>query len=453
MEGKVKIVRQLEPGHKGTEMLSFDPNNKEALYKRLASYTDLLELEMEGCNLKDEDAQAIAEFLPKNKGFTRLFLLENFIGPQGVEALAEAAKELPELHDVNLARNMLLDRAGGEAAANLLRNAPKLLSLNVSLNQMKDEGSAVLADAVERAPQLRKLTASQLNNSVDGFNALVKSVRDHPSLQNALLMRDTSYTAQKPEEEQAIKQLAGGEAKNLTAFSPRTPLVEAVISRNKVAAERAARMLEREPDTLDYTERAALYERWNVVCDVANKLRPPLDTSDASLKVMQQRFAEHMHALPKTAKDADGLFQPNAEGFAPLDNPAIWRNPQQVLEAVESLTRELLERTTPKGVSLLASATAAARISTLLPALNAKGVQLKGEALLEADNTPTPLFQTIIDRGDGSKLFTRDNWRGAHPAEMRRAADALPAEQRALVPMRTLTAALGLDQPRVARGR
>lgn len=453
MEGRVKIVRQLAPNHKSTEIHDFNPKDKEALYRKLASYTDMIELEMEGCNLKDDDVKTIAEFLPKNKGFSRLFLLQNFIGPEGVEALAEAAKELPSLYTVNLARNMLHDRAGGEAVAKLLHNAPNLLSLNVSLNQLKDEGSMVLAAAVKQAPQLRQLFAAQVNNGPDGFRQLVSSVRDHPDLQSVNLMRTHHIAADATAELDALATLPGGEAKNLLSFTPSGSAADAVCARNKAAMEAALHpLLERSPESLDFHERAAIYERWSAITERLKQISPSLKHFRDEL----QAFTEHMHALPASAKDADGLFTPDANGFAPLDNPAIWRNPDKVLEAVErsgqELTPDFLDRPTPHGVTFLESALGAARISALLPALNAKGVQLRHTELLQEDGTPTPLFQRIIDRGDGGRLFTLDNWKGAHPSDMRHAADALPAEQRGTIAINTLGTALGQGQHMV-RGR
>jgi Ran GTPase-activating protein (RanGAP) involved in mRNA processing and transport/predicted esterase len=132
------------------------------------------------CNrLGDEGVRALAAGLAQNTSLRRLSLASNRIGPSGMAGLAEAIVDHPSLQFLNLgwtratnavheAGNMLGDE-GAAVLAELLRSGPKLTALDVSHNQISQDGLDLIAEAVALQPQLVELRCAQrgMSSNVD----------------------------------------------------------------------------------------------------------------------------------------------------------------------------------------------------------------------------------------------------------------------------------------------
>lgn len=459
MSGNVKITCKTDDNTSHKLVLNFAPENRRHAYARLAKMSNITALRIDDCDLKDEDAKIIADLLPQNKDLSELNLHKNFIGAEGVLALAEAAKELPALRDVNLARNVIAGREGGEAVAALLKNTPQLAELNISSNQLKDEGCAVVGGALKTATQLQKVFVADVNNTDTGLTDLVAGLQNHPHIRSVNIMQDTNISVKIPQKVGIIERVIGSESKNLTQFTPRNDAMDAFCDRNKARAREAASHLEGNLNTLDYTALAAIATRWTIISDMMPYFKPSLDTAKKPLPLLRREFPEFVNSLPRIPQDGtvEALFTANEKGYAPLDNPLIWRKPQVVMDWLESkgqtLTPEFMQRSTPRGVTFEEAAIKAAPLSKLIPALNKAGVQLQENRLLQANGQPTALLNGIIERGDGAQLFTHSNLRGTNAQSMRRMASALPAEQRNRIPLHQLGTMLDMDNRHAGKGR
>lgn len=115
------------------------------------------------------------------------------------------------------------------------------------------------------------------------------------------------------------------------------------------------------------------------------------------------------------------------------------------------LTKELLERRTPKGSSLLDSAFAAFPAEALLEHLHAVGVKVQMKALLAEDGKPSELLARLVDEGLAQRLFTPHNWQGAATEELRKTFEAIPAHAQGQISYQTLR--LVTSAPAQAKGR
>lgn len=143
-------------------------------------------------------------------------------------------------------------------------------------------------------------------------------------------------------------------------------------------------------------------------------------------------FAENLPSLPNQKVDfIEGVFTPDVNGFAPLDNPRIWN---------DSTCKLLLKEVVQKGCLLTKETARHGRVVDVLlhglPAkevistLNENGVFLRSDALLDEARKPSFLLQAIVAAPGGvNALFTRENWTGA-AQEMKQVYSALPVERR-----------------------
>lgn len=414
----------------------------------ISHYTDLHEIRIDDGGIKDGEMERLAAVVERNPQLWKLDLLTNFITPDGVDALAEAAQKHGSLRQVNLSRNCLKGRAGGEAAGRLLAACPRIENFNISSNMLGDDGSMALADAVAAAPSLRQFFAANAENTEAGFAALVEAVAHHRGLCSANLMPRDKVMEDSPDVVHILKGLAAGDCPNLSVFTPHTEDSDRVCTRNKERTSAAAHLLEQDLATLTYSQHCAIAEHWPAINYNPQNIKPPLDTSKKSLDFMRQEFPCFLKELPGLPESGGigALFMPDANGFAPLDNPRIWQHPQAVMAFVAANEQQLdagfFARETPRGVSFLQSALGIAPVSMVLPMLNEAGVQLREDMLLDAARKPTPLFRQLLERQEAAQLFTEDNWKGGSPAAMRACAAHLPQELRENLPLHSLGAAM-----------
>jgi hypothetical protein len=453
MGNRVRIQRRKEDGSLYVELADYYGNNLADIMERFARYGTVESLAFDDCELGDKEMAEIAEHLPKLDKLRHLTFYKNFIGPEGVYALTEATRQMPQLQDISFARNVLKGAEGGKAIAHFMANTPGLIEMNVSSNQLGDDGSKVLAAALAKSPNMRKCMAGDLNNTDAGLVHLVNALRGHRGMCSANFIHAEYLSKDDGKKDDIVDVLAGSGTKNLTMFMPTSPAIDAMCKANKEAARKAATHLTDNLEQLDYAQVAAINERWPTIGEYMKTFNPPLDSTKKSFEFMQYEFPQFVMGLPRLPQDnsVDALFATDAKGYAPLDNPRIWSHPAAVFSRFDTLDATQLARTTPRGTSLLDSALLAAPMERLMPELNGRGIQVKGTALVQKDGSATPLFTAIIERGDGAKLFTRANWIGSDASTMRQAANLLPPEQRASIPMYSLSTAL--SAPQVAKGR
>lgn len=459
MSGVVRFKFMLNSSFGGVDFFRMQDVPRDKIYERITQYPNLTRLEMNGCGLKDGDINKIISLLPDNPILSELEISDNDFSAQAIDSLISAAKEHTAFNKIKLGKVGLNGRAGGEALARLIENCPRLEELDISGNNLGDEGMAAVGEALRNHQSLQVLTATHVDISKKGVEQLVKDVEQYPDLCVLKMTDQDIVTKSELARLSGIDALIGGECKNMVLCAPLNDALVEFCRNNQHKTREAAGHMEQEPSTLDYDALAAINTRWPAINQMWDHFKPPLDDSNRSLNTMYNDYVAFNNALPRIDENApaEALFAPNEQGYAPLDNPETWKNPQKVIDMVtakgQALTAEFMQRSTPRGVTFEGSAIKAAPLSKLIPALNKAGIQLREDKLLQANGEPTALYAGIIERGDGAQLFTRANMRGCDSQTMRRMASALPEAQRNRAPLHQLAAALDMETRNTAKGR
>lgn len=385
--------------------------------------------------LGDEHAPAIAELLRACPNAQGLQLTKNELTAASLPVLTEAIADSPDFRSLMLGGNAIGNGTAGEALIQLIESAPQLNSLEVSENPLDDRDIRPLAEYMKYNDTLTTLHINNTRIGAEGHYAMCEMLGENREL--------STFTLRQPEappeyEQRFTDAMHNSGNKNLFYV---TLLPDKVMDPHSKqyrtqAIDTFNALMEDNPDVLShpYADRAftethrgtfQLMMTWNNTQLKENLLRYQQVTAD--LPTLDTDTADPLHAL----------FTPDATGFAPLDNPRTWRNEQTVWNALAAadvaLTPELMQRQTEKGTSFLESALLGGRTSRVLPALHAAGLQVQNRELISAEGGPTPLYEGLIRRGEGHKLFTATNWRGATVDSMMEAMKHLPDEQRAKI--------------------
>jgi len=131
----------------------------EALYR--AAFEDVMgsakELDLQGLDWGDSEAQRLAEALPRCSCLMDLRVGENHIGDDGLEKLAAAIAHCQCLQRLDLSTNEISDN-GVEQLAMVLTSCPFLEEVNLSRNAIGDAGVAALAAVLPGCAALRQLS-------------------------------------------------------------------------------------------------------------------------------------------------------------------------------------------------------------------------------------------------------------------------------------------------------
>jgi len=116
----------------------FDSDGLYALVQALKTMPNVKKLNLRGNTCRNEGVEALAEFLKTNKTITSLNLNENNLGAPGAIAIAGALKVNTTLTEVDLSLNYIDDKGGKEIAAALDVNKT-LKVLSMSGNEIEDK--------------------------------------------------------------------------------------------------------------------------------------------------------------------------------------------------------------------------------------------------------------------------------------------------------------------------
>ncbi|GMH70973.1 hypothetical protein TrLO_g7500 [Triparma laevis f. longispina] len=123
-----------------------EPNGISFLCNALRDSYYLIQLNLSGNNLNDEDCMHIGSALLTNEGLTVLNLSYNKIGCKGAKEIAAALK-LHSLAVLNIGYNVIKE-SGGSELGNMLRHNSNLTDLDLGNNSIGDVGGHDLFDAL-----------------------------------------------------------------------------------------------------------------------------------------------------------------------------------------------------------------------------------------------------------------------------------------------------------------
>ncbi|KAL0208034.1 hypothetical protein P9112_010621 [Eukaryota sp. TZLM1-RC] len=124
---------------------------------------------------------ALARALESNSTLTQLNLSDNNIADEGASSLARALESNYTLTQMNLSDNNIADE-GASSLARALESNYTLTQLNLSDNNIADEGASSLARALESNYTLTQLNLSDNNIADEGASSLARALESNSTL-------------------------------------------------------------------------------------------------------------------------------------------------------------------------------------------------------------------------------------------------------------------------------
>lgn len=393
-----------------------------------------------------------------------LHLNEAHIDDEAIPSLVRIVKRAPNLKILNLSGNKLTG-AGIAQLTEALSSHPRLELLNLGSNPLGQKGAEALAEYIATPGcTMEELQAHHSGFGDKGLAAIAKAVggKAHNGLTRINLMgNDGGKTAAAEwtktllsdrrissihltQENEAFNEAVKdayrqSENPNLTYVSPVNAGVADRTGFNRIACIRAANHLIEKPETLTYDDRSFTLQReTGAQRSIVNGLPP--------YRYHTSRFHQHLDKMPglpvASAGFAEALFKPDASGYAPLDNPNIWKDAEAVFKGLAASHTKpdnaFLKKTTPHGVTFLQSAAGMLPSEKVVSFMLKHNAKLGAEELLDESHKPTPLYQAFIRRGDVGGIFMPENWLGKTRNALNAVYSALPEDLQKDVPINTL---------------
>lgn len=387
------------------------------------------------CRLTDASIPFIARILEDCPNLENLDLSRNTFSAAGIETLIDDLQKHPSLQNIDFSR-IALGSKGGTLLETLLSSPPPALrEIHMDAVGLADSGMVQAANALRKAPAITRVSLIDNQARDLGGRALAEWIAENPDIAIAHLSQQIEST-----DTRVAEAFNAAKGRNLISASPANALMKPWMERNLRVATIAANYLRQPPESLSYFQLATASAVESAA--FAQYGNGPTHTTPSKAKSRYDAYLAQMPGLPPAGKDfEEALFRPNKAGFAPLDNPHIWQQPEEVfarLEASEAkLTTEFRERKTAKGINFVESAAAAMPLEKLLKPLNQKAIQLGQETFLH-EGKPSALLQALIEREDVQPLFNKHNWYGKGMREARTIYDVIPAELQEDISINTL---------------
>jgi hypothetical protein len=147
-------------------------------------------LELPCCDMREQDAERLAEVLAQCPALAHLDLGYNYnFGAGGAERLAGALGQCRELVHLNLWNNHL-GPAGTETLAGVLAQCPALAHLDLGYNWICDAGSERLARVLGQCTSLAHLNLSYNDIGAAGAESLARVLAQCPALTDLNLLKN-----------------------------------------------------------------------------------------------------------------------------------------------------------------------------------------------------------------------------------------------------------------------
>ena len=413
----------------------------------LAASPAVEKISLKDVTLKGDEASALAQAIRQLP--IRSLLIENCqIGGQDIAELMDACANKPSLAVLRLQRTPL----GSEAAARLGDLLPNSHIRYLNLNNC-DLGQFGLSEIARGVAGSRKLTkiitmnnpaTNELGNS---YYDVLTALEKNPSIVEWQL-RHSPYESQSPAVKnsefdatvlEAEKRLLDAAPVNLFRFDPYTNpasrfgrLTDDNWSRAQALAEE---IKSRKAEDLTLRERVDIELQWPLISEIGSSWA-------RGHKMDFRAYDRFRHSLPVLpfgeAVTLDNILKANDAGYCSLDNPRTWLDTPDILkEALDNASVEekdaCLTRETAKGKTLPAYILEVQGVRAVVDTLIERGIQLRSQHLVNADHEPSSLLQAAIEANEVAAFFTPENWKGAHPAELRYVYEALPEEAKSQV--------------------
>ena len=371
------------------------------------------ELEIENCQITDENMAALLAKCEAKSSLEVLGLHGTKLGKNGVEQLCALLPE-SNIWWLDIAKTGL-EHPDLSAIAQSIACSPQLTTINAQFNPATDELGESYGDV---------LRAMLENPAIIGLK-----LQEYSSLVEAPTLPVEILELQQQILESLPPNLAYFEVNN-GAYGE---FGDVCADNRSKANQMIAWMEERGADGLTLAQRIEIEPRRPSIC------RYGLVVAQKTAVKEYEEFADRLPVLPAgETVTFDDLIQVNHEGYCALDNPRTWLvAPPIVDEVMDALSPEKLESYLTKkmdnGKTLLTYIVEVRGAAELAEMLIGRDVPLRSEYLVNADREPSSLLQAAIEANEVAAFFTPENWKGAHPAELRYVYEALPEEAKSQV--------------------
>ncbi|KAL0242597.1 hypothetical protein GEMRC1_005160 [Eukaryota sp. GEM-RC1] len=151
------------------------------LIEALKTNSTITSLELSSNYIGDEGVRALAEVLKVNASVTSVNLHYNFIKVEGARALAEVLKLNSSVTSVNLRTNSVGD-VGARALADALNVNTSVTSVNLRANSIGDEGARALAEALKVNASITSIDLRYNFIGDEGARALAEALKVNTSV-------------------------------------------------------------------------------------------------------------------------------------------------------------------------------------------------------------------------------------------------------------------------------
>ncbi|MCH2546612.1 MAG: hypothetical protein MK052_03235 [Alphaproteobacteria bacterium] len=420
-----------------------------------------------------EDLDAYVQAIAENENITTIDL-SRLKDDYDLEDFAAALANKPQLERLYLSNNTITEEVAGIMAENL-RSSSSLEVAFFAQCELSPKAAISLAQALETCPNLRSVNfkhnndmatpesinaighmmieATRLDNLDLGNQGMTEEMIDPiitalPYCRNLVQLNMSLNFREDDIADKLCPVIANGLNHKLAMIQPADNALYENISSNQDEFRSIREQLEAkdfDPSSLHATELAEIYDKL-----------PSLDYRNSKNSKLPsiRRFEKYIDSLPDVTENetitlAD-LTREGKDGHTPLSNPKTWRKLPQMLDKLEAsgetIGLELLQQPNRNNFANLQTrnpeietppthlqAALIAAPDFVIPALNAHGVQLNNDTLVNEDGKATPAFQTLIDNKQGDRLFSGTNWEDGNAALHQAAYRALPPEQQELV--------------------
>ena len=313
-------------------------------------------------------------------------LYNNPLGDEGAEILAQALQKNPALTNVLKLDNTQIGDKGIIALAKALEGNNNVRRLMLDKNEITDKGAFALAEMLRKNRSIRKLEldGNQIGN--EGLMAIGEVFLQNNQLASLTFNGNPIDRAG----EMALEKKLIGKAKNLTYVNGCGNTLLQWSKRNYNIAQKLQRKIGGNLDELPFVDCCEAYERL-----------PTIRTFERRRKVRKtsEAFGAYIETLPELAIDGQltlqTILQTDNMGKAPFDNPKTWM-----------------------------------QFPAIVDQLHENGIRLQENALLNADNSASPLLERAVELGKADLLFSEENWKGGNSQALKAVLRLLPEKTR-----------------------
>ena len=340
-------------------------------------------------------------------------------------ALLELLGELPQLTNISIMRAGLTDDHIAKLAP-VLDTMPNLERLDFDGNEIGDAGIADLMPVIASKPNFFSfILGNNENITSDCVATIVQHLPDMPQI------------AQFEISEQCISAEAGQSISDtLLAMNPRNLWHGGSTEELREFQDQNRKRLGKLADSFlghDNPSKIPSHELWEI-----DRCRLGIRNIRGNNPEKWAEFDAYLAGIPSVAigdvSAPEDLFAKAENGSCPLDHKDMWEHFPAICEKLAAqgtpLTLEHLQEWGRTARSHLRNAIALAPMEQLMPGLEASGIQIQKDLLLDDEGYPTFLLEDLMSRGKVKGLFCYENWSGASIVDVKEVTSQLRDDQK-----------------------